>query len=217
MGFSAFHCVINPVSGSLRQIPNLISSIRILLVVPIAVALLNHRLAATIALFGVAALSDAADGFLAKRFGWQSELGAVLDPAADKLLLATVFVSLAYLRLIPLWLMIAAVARDGIIVSGALLYRFCLGPLAMRPSAVSKFNTLCQVAFVMAVIGKEEFSLPPGGVVLVLGALVFVTTVVSGIDYVLIYGRRAWSRTRGPAAANGAAHRGAARSGDRRS
>jgi cardiolipin synthase (CMP-forming) len=212
MGFSAFHFVINPVSGSLRQIPNIISSIRILLVVPIAAALMNHRLPATIALFAVAALSDAADGFLAKRFGWQSELGAVLDPAADKLLLATVFVTLAYLRLIPLWLMVAAVARDGIIVLGALLYRLCLGPLAMRPSVISKFNTLCQVAFIMAVIGKEEFSLPPAWAVVVLGALVFVTTVVSGIDYVLIYGRRAWSQTQPQAAENGAV-----RIGDRRS
>jgi cardiolipin synthase len=211
MGFSASHFVVDPVSGSLRHIPNLISSIRILLVVPIAVTLANHRLPATIALFGVAALSDAADGFLAKRFGWQSELGAALDPAADKLLLATVFVTLAYLRLIPLWLMVTAVARDGIIVLGAVLYRVCVGPLAMRPSAISKFNTLCQVAFIIAVIGREEFSWPPDWAVLVLGALVFVTTVVSGIDYVLIYGRRAWDGTRLQPAGN------AARGGDRRS
>src|SRR3984957_16939384 len=149
MGFSAFHFVIDRVSGSLRQLPNLITSIRILLVVPIAVALLNHRLPATIALFAAAALSDAADGFLAKRFGWQSELGAVLDPAADKLLLATVFITLAYLRLIPLWLMAVAVARDAIIVLGALLYRLCFGPLNVRPSIVSKFNTLCQTAFIL--------------------------------------------------------------------
>src|SRR3984885_13793952 len=171
MGFCAFNFSINRVSSSLRHLPNVITAIRILLVVPIAVALANHRLATTIALFGLAALSDAADGFLAKHFGWQSELGAVLDPAADKLLLATVFVVLAYLHLIPLWLMATAVARDAIIVTGALLYRFYLGPLAMHPSVVSKLNTLCQAAFIIAVIGKEEFSLPPGWVVLVLGAL----------------------------------------------
>jgi cardiolipin synthase len=208
MGLSAFRFVTSPVSGSLRHIPNLISSIRILLVVPIAVELMNHRLPATIVLFGVAALSDAADGFLAKRFVWQSELGAVLDPAADKLLLATVFITLAYLRLIPLWLMAVAVARDAVIVLGALLYRFCLGPLAMHPSVVSKFNTLCQAAFIMAVIGREQFSFPPNWVVLVLGAMVFVTTVVSGIDYVLIYGERAWSRSRVRGAEDGAAHSG---------
>jgi cardiolipin synthase len=200
MGFRAFHSAANRVSRSLRQIPNVISTIRILLVGPIAVALANHRLPTTIALFGLAALSDAADGFLAKRYGWQSELGAVLDPAADKLLLATVFVTLAYLRLVPLWLMAAAVARDAIIVCGALLYRYCLGPLAARPSIVSKFNTLCQVAFIMAVVGREEFSVPPAWAVMVLGALVFVTVMVSGIDYVLIYGRRALSLMRPRAA-----------------
>jgi cardiolipin synthase (CMP-forming) len=212
MEFSASHFVIDRVSGSLRQVPNVISSIRILLVVPIALELVNHRLPATIALFAVAALSDVADGFLAKRYGWQTELGAVLDPAADKLLLATVFVTLAYLRLIPVWLMAAAVARDAIIVSGALLYRFYLGPLAMHPSVVSKLNTLCQAAFIMAVIAKEEFSLPPGWMVLILGALVFVTTVISGIDYVLIYGLRAWSERRSRATGSRAAPVGERRS-----
>lgn len=207
MEFSASNFDISRVSWSLRQIPNVISAIRILLVAPIAIALANHQLATTVALFGVAALSDAVDGFLAKRYGWQSELGAVLDPAADKLLLVTVFVTLAYVKLVPLWLMVAAVARDAIIVLGALLYRYCFGALAVRPSIVSKFNTLCQAAFILAVVGREEFSAPPAWVVTVLGALVFVTVAVSGIDYVLIYGRRAWGLAK---------PRAAARAGDRR-
>jgi cardiolipin synthase (CMP-forming) len=206
MGFSASTFANNRVSWSPRHIPNLISSIRILLVAPIAVALAHHRLETTIVLFGAAALSDVADGFLAKRFGWQSELGAVLDPAADKLLLVTVFITLAYLKLVPLWLMAVAVARDTIIVLGALLYRFWFGPLNVRPSIVSKFNTLCQTAFILAVVGREEFALPSAWVVQVLGALVFGTVVVSGIDYVLIYGRRASGLAR---------PRAAARAGDR--
>jgi len=207
MGYCAFNFATNRVPWSPRHIPNIISSIRILLVAPTAVALAEHRLTTTIALFGVAALSDAADGFLAKRYGWQSDLGAVLDPAADKLLLVTVFITLAYLKLVPLWLMAAAVTRDVIIVLGALLYRFWFGPLNVRPSVVSKFNTLCQAAFILAVVGREEFSLPPAWVVMVLGALVFVTVAVSGIDYVLIYGRRALGLTK---------PRAAARAGDRR-
>jgi cardiolipin synthase len=192
----------------LRQIPNIISAIRILLVAPIAVALANHQLVTTIVLFGIAALSDAADGFLAKRYGWQSELGAVLDPAADKLLLVTVFITLAYLKLVPLWLMAAAVARDATIVLGALFYRYWFGPLNVRPSIVSKFNTLCQAAFILAVVGREELSVPPSWVVVVLGALVLVTVAVSGIDYVLIYGRRALGLAK---------PRAARRAGDRRS
>ena len=194
-------------SRSLRQIPNIISAIRILLVAPIAVALANHQLVTTIVLFGVAALSDAADGFLAKRYGWQSELGAVLDPAADKLLLVTVFITLAYLKLVPLWLMAAAVARDATIVLGALFYRYWFGPLNVRPSIVSKFNTLCQTAFILAVVGREELSVRRSWVVVVLGALLFVTVAVSGIDYVLIYGRRALGLAK---------PRAAARAGDRR-
>jgi cardiolipin synthase len=207
MGFCAFNCAADLVSWSPRHIPNIISAIRILLVAPIAVALADRQLVTTILLFGVAALSDAADGFLAKRFGWQSELGAVLDPAADKLLLVTVFITLAYMKLVPPWLMAVAVTRDVVIVLGALLYRYWFGPLSARPSVVSKFNTLCQAAFILAVVGRAEFSVPPAWVVLVLGALVFVTVVISGIDYILIYGRRALSLAK---------PRGAAHAGDRR-
>jgi cardiolipin synthase len=207
MGFCASNCVVNRVAWSPRHIPNIISAIRILLVAPLAVALAHHQLVTTIVLFGVAALSDAADGFLAKRYGWQSELGAVLDPAADKLLMVTVFITLAYMKLVPLWLMATAVARDVIIVLGALAYRYWFGPLNVRPSIVSKFNTLCQAAFILAVVGREEFSIPPPWGVVVLGALVFVTVVVSGIDYVLIYSRRALGLTK---------PRAARRAGDRR-
>jgi cardiolipin synthase len=207
MGFSAFNFAAERMSRSLRQIPNVISAIRILLVVPIAVVLAHHQWATAILLFGAAAVSDAADGYLARRFDWRTELGAVLDPLADKLLLATAFVTLAYLQLVPLWLMIAAVARDVIIVAGALLFRFCIGPLEARPSIVSKFNTLCQAAFILAVVCREAGSLPPAWLVMWLGAVVFVTVAISGIDYVLIYGRQAM---------NLAGSRSAAHAGDRR-
>ncbi len=193
-----------------RQIPNVITTLRILLVLPIAAALAERRLAIAIALFGVAAVSDAADGFLAKRYGWQSELGAVLDPAADKLLLGTVFVTLSFLKLVPMWLMAAAVLRDAIIVLGALAYRYWIGALDVRPSVVSKFNTLCQAAYIMAVVGREEYAVPPAWMVTVAGALVFMTVAISGIDYVLIYGRRALSHAR-PQVAEAGAARGAER------
>jgi cardiolipin synthase (CMP-forming) len=175
----------------LRQVPNVVSSIRILLAIPIAVTLVHHQYMATLALFGAAAVSDVADGFLAKRFGWQSRLGAVLDPAADKLLLATVFVTLAALRLVPLWLMAAAVARDIIIVLGAIAYRVYIGPVEASPSTISKLNTACQAAFILAVIGRTQFDLPDAWVIVLLGALMFVTVVISGIDYVLRYGAEA--------------------------
>jgi len=161
------------------------------LVVPIAICLARRQIAATLLLFAVAAVSDAADGYLARRFGWQSELGGLLDPIADKLLLATVFITLSFLKLVPLWLMAAAVARDAIIVLGAAAYRFFIGPLTANPSIIGKFNTLCQAAFIFAVVGRAQFSMLPAWVTVWLGALVFASVVVSGIDYVLVYGRRA--------------------------
>jgi cardiolipin synthase len=191
MGFSASNFAIDRVFWSARHIPNLISVIRMLLIVPIVIALWRHELPTTLSLFAVAAVSDAADGYLAKRFGWQSELGGVLDPIADKLLLATVFVTLSVLKLVPLWLMAAVVVRDVIIVLGAAGYRYFIGPLAAHPSLISKINTLCQAAFILAVVGRAEFSAPSAWVTLWLGALVFATVMVSGIDYVLVYGRRA--------------------------
>jgi cardiolipin synthase len=174
----------------LRQIPNVISSLRILLVIPIAFALLRGDLITTLGLFFAAAVSDAADGFLAKRFGWRTTLGGILDPAADKLLLASVFIVLAVLHLVPGWLMAAAVARDIIIVLGAIAYRLCFGPITARPSVVSKLNTLFQALYILSVIGREQFFVPPW-LVLALGALAFVTIVISGLDYVLRYGQAA--------------------------
>jgi cardiolipin synthase (CMP-forming) len=188
----------------LPHIPNCITALRILLVVPIALALLHGELIATVALFGAAALSDAADGFLAKRFGWQSQLGSVLDPAADKLLLATVFVVLAMQHWIPLWLMTVAVARDLIIISGAIAYRVWFGPIDVRPSAVSKLNTLCQALYILGVVARQAFAAPPAWVLVMLGAFTFVTIGVSGIDYVLRYGEAALREARSRRATLGA-------------
>lgn len=179
----------------LRHLPNAITSVRILLVVPIAMTLSGHRPALTLWLFGIAAASDGIDGFLAKRFGWQTELGGLLDPIADKLLLATVFVMLALLGSVPVWLTAAVIARDCIIVLGAVAYRLLLGPVVARPSRVSKLNTLCQAIFILVVVGTPQFSWPPAWEVF-LGALVFVMVAVSGLDYVLVYGRLAAEHAR---------------------
>jgi cardiolipin synthase (CMP-forming) len=187
--------------AGLRQLPNLISGLRILLVAPIAVALLHRRWPAAIVLLGVAAVSDGADGFLAKRYGWQSPLGALLDPAADKLLVAAVFVALAAQGSVPVWLAASAVGRDLVIVAGALAYRLRFGPLCVRPTVASKINTLCQLLFLFAVVIRREIGLPPAWAMMLGGALVFVTTVVSGLDYVITYATNARRRVRAGAPA----------------
>ncbi len=158
--------------------------------VPIAWALLHHALMTTLCLFVAAAVSDGADGLLAKRFGWQSDLGALLDPVADKLLLVTLLVTLAILKIVPVWLMGVAVTRDLVIVIGAVAYRYWCGPLKLRPTLISKLNTMVQLLFIVSVVGQQLFALPHI-FSLALGAAVFVTVIVSGMDYVITYGRLA--------------------------
>jgi cardiolipin synthase len=187
---------------SLAWLPNAICVLRILLVAPSALALLAGRYELTLLLFGIAAASDGLDGWLAKTFGWTSRLGKILDPIADKLLLVTVFLTLVWTGLVPLWLGVAVVVRDVVIVGGAITYRVMIGYVEGHPTQVSKLNTLLQLTFVLGVIAAAAWQNVPRPLVIAVGAATFVTTVVSGIDYVLTYAREAIRATR--AAPNGA-------------
>jgi cardiolipin synthase len=176
---------------SLRFLPNLLCILRMLLVWPVAHWILQDRYAEVMALFAVAAFTDALDGALAKRFGWTTELGKHLDPLADKLLLVTVFVCLSLEGRAP-WLLTALVLlRDLVIVFGAITYRVLFGSVNGNPTAASKFNTLAQIVFCLAVVTSAAYQWPAPSLLTALGALVVVSTGVSGIDYVLIYSRRA--------------------------
>lgn len=178
-------------------VPNLICVLRIALTVPIVMLLVEGRYELTLVLFAIAAVSDVLDGFLAKTFGWTSELGKLLDPLADKLLLVSVFITLACIDLVPDWLAAVAVTRDFVIGIGAGVYRWLFGPVEGRPTIASKFNTLLQLAYVIAVVWRAAFPVFPEWAVLALGAMVLVTTVVSGLDYVVMYVRKAAAVTRG--------------------
>jgi cardiolipin synthase (CMP-forming) len=187
----------------LPNLPNLLCVLRILLIYPVALWILQGRFAEVMGLFALAAFTDALDGFLAKRFGWTSELGKVLDPTADKLLLVTVFVCLSVVRLVPWWLTALVILRDLVILFGALTFIRLFGPLRGSPTAVSKLNTLCQIVFCLAVVATAAFGSPGATAVTTLGALVLLTTAVSGIDYVLMYSRRAAAVARARTAAAG--------------
>jgi len=190
-------------SRVLPNLPNLICVLRILLIYPVALWILQGRYPAVIGLFALAACTDALDGFLAKRFGWTSELGKVLDPTADKLLLVTVFVCLSIVGLVPWWLTVLVILRDLVILFGALTFIRLFGPLRGSPTGVSKLNTLCQIVFCLAVVATAAYGWPGATAVTALGALVLLTTAVSGIDYTLIYSRRAAAVVRGRAATAG--------------
>ena len=175
----------------MRHIPNIISILRILLVIPVVMLLLGERYGAALLLFAIAGISDGVDGFLAKRFGWQSRLGSILDPLADKLLLVCSFLSLAWLGLIPLALVVVVMLRDLMIVLGAIAFHYRYGRFEMQPTRVSKVNTFFQIVLVLAVVFYHgEFAQIPW-IVDALVYIVWASTLISGANYVWIWGRRA--------------------------
>jgi cardiolipin synthase len=174
----------------LRQIPNVISVFRILLVIPIILLMLREEYAQALILFAVAGFSDGLDGFLAKRFQWQTWIGGVLDPLADKLLLVSTFLALGWLGRLPWWLVGLVFLRDLVIVAGALTYHYRIGKVNAEPTIISKVNTFLQILLVLVVILAQIFALPAPLVTLLI-YLVAVTTVISGLDYVIKWGRRA--------------------------
>jgi cardiolipin synthase len=138
------------------SIPNLITLARILLVPVVVWAIASNQMLFAFLLFAAAGVSDAVDGFLAKRFGMASELGAYLDPLADKVLIVSIYVSLGIVDALPRWLVILVVSRDLLIVGGV-LFSWLLGkPVSVKPHPVSKANTAAQlllVGLVLAALG----------------------------------------------------------------
>ena len=180
----------------LRHIPNALCIARMLLVVPVAWLLAKEDFRSTMWLFAFAAATDGLDGFLAKRCGWTSELGKILDPLADKILLVGTYIALAAIGFVPVWLAATVVGRDVVITVGAILYNWIYGYPNGRPTIISKLNTLCQIVFALLIVGAHALGHTPTLAITILGALVFVTTVVSGLDYVLTYAQKAIAASR---------------------
>ena len=141
------------------NIPNILTLLRILLV-PLAVWLMiSDAFRTAFAVLLVAGATDAIDGYLAKRHGWTTELGAYLDPLADKLLLVSSFVTLGLRALLPAWLVILVVSRDVMIVAAILLSAVIGDTIEMRPLAVSKLNTVAQIGLVLLVVADSGFGM----------------------------------------------------------
>ena len=175
----------------LSWLPNAISLFRIALIVPVVLLIENQRFGEALLVFFVAGLSDGLDGYLAKHFAWRSRLGALLDPLADKFLMAGAYATLAAVEQIPFWLAAIVVFRDLVIVGGATAYNFLIAPVQGEPTRISKLNTGLELLFVVAVLSHAAIGAPPQTAITVLGAGVFVTVVVSGIDYVIAWSERA--------------------------
>lgn len=166
-------------------IPNFITIFRLLLVPAVVLSLLSEDVGWALVLFVVAGLSDAADGFIARTFDQRSELGAYLDPIADKLLLVSVFVVLGFMGELPLWLVVAVVSRDALIVAAVLLSSLIGKPVAMKPLAVSKANTAAQIGLVIVVLAELAFSQAFGPLRPALIGMAGILTVASTAAYLV--------------------------------
>ena len=171
------------------NLPNFITIMRILLV-PITIWLLiSQAFGAAFLVFLVAGVSDGVDGYLARRTNTVSELGAYLDPLADKALLVSVFAALGLIKILPAWLVLAVITRDVLIIGGVLLAWLMDKPFIMKPLWISKVNTVAQIAFIGVVLGALTFNLDMQPLLLFGVAIVAVLTVLSGAFYM-----RDWMR-----------------------
>ncbi|MFT3792619.1 MAG: CDP-alcohol phosphatidyltransferase family protein [Rudaea sp.] len=175
-----------------RHLPNAITLARIALVAPLVWLIAHRRFEAALVVVAVAGASDALDGLLAKRFGWRSWLGGVLDPLADKLLLVASFVSLYLAGAIPGWLVWLVVGRDLVIAIGATAYHFLVGRVVPQPSLLSKVTTFLQIVCALALLLKLSGVLPlPDAVDATLVWLVALATVASGVHYIVVWSFKA--------------------------
>ena len=195
--FSASQAGAGQQAGITLSIPNLITLGRILLVPFVVWAIASGAMWIAFVLFVAAGVSDAVDGFLAKRFNMTTELGAYLDPLADKALIVSIYLALGVNGFIPRWLVIMVVSRDILIVGGIMLSWVMGSPLKIKPLLVSKLNTVAQILFACVVLGSLGFDIQADTLKLVLMGLVAALTLLSVAAYVAEWVRHMNSTTAG--------------------
>ena len=178
-------CQVNKTSAIvLKHLPNLITLARMALIPWIALALFEARYADAFVLFALAAFSDGVDGFLARRFGWQSRLGAILDPLADKGMILAAMLALVLADLLPAWLLALSLIRDLSIVALATHYNFFVRPgFVPRPSIFGKLHTVLEATLILVVILEAWQGWGLDGLRDILLGIVALSTLVSGLDY----------------------------------
>jgi cardiolipin synthase len=175
----------------LRFLPNLLTGSRLLLALPLALAILDGHFTTALLIAAIAGLTDALDGLLARRLDARSRLGAALDPLADKTLIFAVFASLAAVGMMPAWVAAVVIGRDVVIVSGALAYRLLIGDLEFSPTALSKANMAVQVLFLVTVLGNAVGGWLPAPALVAFTTVVLVVAIASGVQYVVLWSRKA--------------------------
>ena len=184
-------------------LPNLVTSLRMLLVLPAGWLLWLGWYPEALVVVGVAGASDALDGELARRFGWRSAFGSMMDPIADKLLVLVVFVIFTIQGHIPLWLAVVVIGRDLVILTGAGIYRLMFREIEMAPTLASKANTVIQIVMLLLLLlGLCGFGALSEAALLVVDPWSFyvlaVLVVGSGSDYVITWSLKAWRNRHQP-------------------
>ncbi|WP_186417436.1 CDP-alcohol phosphatidyltransferase family protein [Bosea sp. CS1GBMeth4] len=168
-------------------LPNLITIARLILVPLVIVMIVNARWDAAFVLFVAAGVSDAIDGFIARRFDMRSELGAYLDPVADKALIVSLYITLAIVGIIPVWLVIVVVSRDLMIITAVILSWLMAKPVTIAPIVVSKLNTAAQIVFAALVLGAKSFGIEVGAAMPAAQIVVAALTLASMGAYLALW------------------------------
>ncbi len=179
-------------------LPNFLTLLRIIAVPVFLILLADQQYGLGLVLFVLASITDTVDGVIARLTDAKSELGATLDPLADKLLIVSAFVSLMWLGTIPVWLFILVVTRDVIVVGGYLAIYFVTTPMDVRPSAIGKLNAFMQmstIGFALVAMARPDIYMRPINLITFYGT--GLTTALSGIHYV--YSGLLWFQRQGPA------------------
>lgn len=173
------------------NLPNLLTTLRVLAAPALAWALLRGEFAFAFWVFVVAAVTDALDGWIARRFHLLTPYGAVMDPLADKLVTLVCVVLLTWLSLVPLWLTLAMVVRDTVIVGGAFAYHRAFGEVRIQPTWLGKGHTLVAFALFALILAENAAYVDLAGQRLPLFLLALGFTLASGVQYVVLWGRKA--------------------------
>lgn len=182
---------------SLRLLPNTLTLFRMVAVIPIVAWLLTGQYLWAFYLAVFAGISDLLDGYLARRFGWMTHFGGVLDPLTDKFLLVSTTLTLGWMQQLPWWLVGLVVARDLVIVLGGLYYHYRIAKITnSKPTTLSKWNTFLQILLIVYVMFSLAYPAVSGPWLAWLVWGVALTTALSGIQYVAIWSARARSHVR---------------------
>lgn len=175
----------------LKYLPNALTTLRLLLALPLGVLILRHDYDLALWVGLLAGITDALDGFAARKLNYFSPLGAALDPIADKLLVMVTFICFAHVALVDWMLAAIVIGRDLVIVGGALCYRLVVGPFKFGATTLSKLNMGVQIFFCVFLLAAQLLPPLPETLFSVATGTVIIIAIVSGLDYVLTWSRKA--------------------------